>query len=47
VKFRLTSEHLAFLDKDLDWVVEPGVFKVMVGSSSADIHLNGEFEVKR
>ena len=47
VKFRLTSEQLAFLDKDLDWVVEPGVFKVMVGSSSADIHLNGEFEVKR
>ena len=46
VKFKLTPEQLAFLDKNLEWVVEPGKFKVMVGSSSADIRLNGEFEVK-
>ena len=46
VKFRLTPEQLAFLDKDLEWVVEPGIFKVMVGSSSADIRLDGEFEIK-
>jgi beta-glucosidase len=46
VKFKLTSEQLAFLDKNLNWVVEPGLFKVMVGSSSEDIRLNGEFEVK-
>jgi beta-glucosidase len=46
VKFRLTSEQLAFLDKNLEWVVEPGKFKVMVGSSSEDIRLTGEFEVK-
>jgi len=46
VKFKLTPEQLAFLDKNLEWVVEPGIFKVMVGSSSADIRLTGEFEVK-
>ena len=47
VKFILTPEQLAFLDKNMEWVVEPGIFKVMVGSSSADIRLTGEFEVKR
>ena len=46
VKFKLTPEQLAFLDKNLEWVVEPGMFKVMVGSSSDDIRLKGEFEVK-
>ena len=46
VKFKLTSGQLAFLDKNLNWIVEPGKFKVMVGSSSADIRLDGEFEVK-
>ena len=47
VKFKLTPEQLAFLDKNLEWVVEPGKFKVMVGSSSEDIKLTGEFEVIR
>jgi beta-glucosidase len=47
VRFKLTSEHLSFLDRHLEPVVEPGIFKVMVGSSSEDIRLNAEFEVKR
>jgi beta-glucosidase len=44
--FRLISEDLALYDKDLRRVVEPGQFRVMVGSSSEDIRLTDQFEVK-
>jgi beta-glucosidase len=46
VTFKLTTEHLALLNRYLEWVVEPGTFDVMVGSSSKDIRLKGSFEVK-
>ena len=46
VIFKLTPEHLSFLDKNLDPIVEPGMFDVMVGSSSGDIRIKGEFKVK-
>jgi beta-glucosidase len=46
VRFKLTREDLTMLDRSLKPVVEPGVFQVMVGHSSADIRLTGEFEVK-
>ncbi len=36
---------LAFFDADLNHVVEPGAFDLMVGSSSSDIRLRGSFEV--
>lgn len=44
--FKLTPDDLALLDINLKRIVEPGQFKVMVGSSSEDIHLTGEFQVK-
>ena len=45
VVFDLSREDLQLLNRDFRWVLEPGVFKVMVGSSSEDIRLEGEFEV--
>jgi len=36
VEFLLTPEHLGFYNRDMRFVVEPGMFKVMVGASSAD-----------
>jgi beta-glucosidase len=37
VEFRLTSELLGFYNREMKFVVEPGEFKVMVGSSSEDV----------
>jgi beta-glucosidase len=46
VKFTLHPDDLAILDKDMNWTVEPGSFKVMIGSSSEDIRLTKEFKIK-
>jgi beta-glucosidase len=47
LKFRLDAGELAFLDRDLKPVVEPGTLEIMVGASSRDIRARGRFEVKR
>ena len=44
VTFTLTPADLSLWDLSMRFVVEPGVFKVMVGSSSEDIRVTGEFE---
>ena len=46
VKFKLLPEDLSLFDINMEEVVEPGIFEVMVGSSSEDIRLKGELEVK-
>jgi beta-glucosidase len=39
VAFDITPESLAFFDVDMKYVVEPGDFEIMVGSSSRDADL--------
>lgn len=46
VEFVLTPQELGLWNKDNHFVVEPGTFAVMVGSSLEDIRLQGKFEVK-
>jgi len=45
VTFALAPDDLALWDRSMRFVVEPGTFQVMVGSSSEDIRLNGKFEI--
>ena len=45
VIFTLKLEDLALWDRQMHFVVEPGTFKVMIGSGSEDIRLTAEFEV--
>lgn len=44
--FALTREDIQMLSAEMQWVVEPGTFRVMVGASSQDIRLRGEFVVR-
>jgi len=47
VSFTLTRDDLALWNRKMQFVVEPGKFKVMIGSGSEDIRLTGQFEVTR
>ena len=46
VQFKLNTEELKIWNRQMKHVVEPGEFKVMIGSSSEDIRLRGSFWVK-
>lgn len=43
VTFQLKKDDLAIYDSEMKYVVEPGEFKVMIGSASDDIRLKGMF----
>jgi beta-glucosidase len=47
ISIKLNRDAFAFYDPDRrQWVVEPGEFEIMVGSSSKDIRLNDALMVK-
>jgi beta-glucosidase len=46
VRFTVGTEQLRMLDRGLKWIVEPGTFRIMIGSSSKDIRLRGELTVR-
>lgn len=45
VHFRLRPQDLGLWDKNMNFRVELGSFKVMLGASSTDIRLHGQFEI--
>ena len=47
VAFRLMPSQMAFLDEDMRWKIEKGVFDVFVGSASDDLRLTGSFTVTK
>ena len=46
IQFIITPDMLTMLDVNLKEVIEPGKFRIMIGSSSMDIRLREVFEVK-
>jgi beta-glucosidase len=43
--FHLPVDQLAFYDEDLQLIIESGRMNIMLGGSSGDIRLRGEFEI--
>jgi beta-glucosidase len=46
LNFTVPAHELALWNREMKQVVEPGVFTVMLGSSSENIKLKGSFVVK-
>jgi len=46
VKFTISPDDLKLYNKNMDWVVEPGKFEVLIGSSSTDIKLKKDFTME-
>ncbi len=47
VNFAIGPDHLSLWNRDMKKVVEPGEFKIMIGSSSEDIRLTGSLQVTK
>jgi beta-glucosidase len=45
IQFTIDNQKLSFYNNALEFVSEPGDFDLMIGSSSADIHLKDSFEL--
>jgi beta-glucosidase len=45
IDFELPVQTLGFYDNDMNFIVEPGAFKMMVGPSASDVLLEGQLEV--
>jgi beta-glucosidase len=46
IQFELSPNDLKLYDKNMNWVVEPGVFEIQIGSSSEDLKLKKEFIIE-
>ena len=46
VRFEVKADQFAFLDHKMDWIVEEGFMRVMIGSSSEDIRLSDRFFIE-
>jgi beta-glucosidase len=44
VHFQLAASQMSFFENGVHWL-EPGIIEVMIGASSADVRLRGEFEI--
>ena len=46
VTFAVGWDELCFCGPDLEWIVEPGEFTIMVGGSSQELVLEGTLTVR-
>jgi beta-glucosidase len=46
VSFNITPDLLKMLNEQMEWVVEPGEFRIMIGASSKDIRLRSILNVR-
>lgn len=45
ISFEMNAKDVALVNQDLQWVVEPGDFLLMIGASSEDIRLKSQFAI--
>jgi len=42
----LNPDDFKLLNKEMHWVVEPGIFEILIGSSSEDIKLRKKIKME-